>query len=194
MTAPIIFMDTETTGLDPDRHIWEFAAIRRDPDGTEEVYEVLVEHDTAKAMKLPPSFKADYDARFRAVEAIAARHLVGVVHYACRSDTGAPYADRPHIVGAVPNFDTERIAQLMRFHGVEPTWHHHIIDAETLAIGWLRGRYGAVGIQDLAPFPEPPWDSDALSKAIGIDPGQFARHTALGDVRWAMAIYNRVMG
>ena len=35
MTAPLVFLDTETTGLALDDDIWEFAAIRREPDGTE---------------------------------------------------------------------------------------------------------------------------------------------------------------
>jgi hypothetical protein len=40
----------------------------------------------------------------------------------------------------------------------------------------------------------PPWDSEALSRALGVDPDTFARHTAMGDVRWAMAIHDQVMG
>lgn len=40
----------------------------------------------------------------------------------------------------------------------------------------------------------PPWKSDALSRAVGVDPEQFDRHTALGDAYWAKAIYEAVMG
>src|SRR5205814_1988195 len=37
MSPALVFLDTETTGLDVDHGhgIWEFAAIRREPDGTE---------------------------------------------------------------------------------------------------------------------------------------------------------------
>lgn len=31
--APLVFLDTETTGLDLTDDIWEFSAIRRDPNG-----------------------------------------------------------------------------------------------------------------------------------------------------------------
>jgi oligoribonuclease (3'-5' exoribonuclease) len=40
----------------------------------------------------------------------------------------------------------------------------------------------------------PPWDSGELSRAVGVDPDDFDRHTALGDARWAKAIYQAVMG
>ena len=40
----------------------------------------------------------------------------------------------------------------------------------------------------------PPWSSDGLSSAVGVDPEQFERHTAMGDVRWVMAQWDAVMG
>lgn len=39
----------------------------------------------------------------------------------------------------------------------------------------------------------PPWDSNDLSRAVGVDPDLFKRHTAMGDALWAAAIYERVM-
>lgn len=41
--------------------------------------------------------------------------------------------------------------------------------------------------------PGPPWRSEDVSRALGINPDDYARHTALGDVRWAMAIYDAVI-
>jgi hypothetical protein len=41
----------------------------------------------------------------------------------------------------------------------------------------------------------PPWRSEELSRAVGVDPPEAAeRHTALGDARWAMRLYDVVMG
>jgi hypothetical protein len=57
-------MDTETTGLSPDDHIWEWAAIRREADGTMTAYHCFVEHDLTKAKALPESFRADHDTRY----------------------------------------------------------------------------------------------------------------------------------
>jgi len=183
------------TGLDHDAHIWEVAAIRRDPDGTLTEYHTFVQHDLNQAAQLPESFRADHDDRYVADAALPAAGLVDDLRVLF--DPPADYRQRAHVVGAVPSFDTERIARLMRHHGVDVPWHHHLIDAETLAVGYLRGSIAADRRSGLAvgqPFPGPPWDSDALSRAVGIDPDRFARHTAMGDVEWAMAIYDQVMG
>ena len=39
-----------------------------------------------------------------------------------------------------------------------------------------------------------PWKSDDLSAALGIKVSDEDRHTALGDARWARAIYDAVTG
>jgi hypothetical protein len=82
-----------------------------------------------------------------------------------------------------------------------------LIDVEALVAGWvsaqcmgeaLDGGRGTVGVRR----PDgslnhidgrPPWDSDELSLAVGVDPEQFDRHTALGDAKWAKALYEAVM-
>lgn len=87
-------------------------------------------------------------------------------------------------------------------------WHYHVIDVEALAAGWLArtrkmqaagyieseiavrlNRDPIVGIA-----PHPPWNSTELSLAVGVDPNDFDRHTALGDAKWAKAIFETVMG
>ena len=49
----IAFMDTETTGLGLDDDIWEFAAIVREPDGTETGHHMFIQHDTQRCNALP---------------------------------------------------------------------------------------------------------------------------------------------
>ena len=194
MTA-IVFMDTETTGLNLDDIIWEFAAIRREADGSETEHHLFIRHDPSEREGMPDRFRADLERRYDAETAMepdrAASYIADLFH------------DRPHVVGAVPNFDAERIALLLsEFDEIGPDgppWHYHLIDVETLAVGWLRGRRHALVVEGTIPadspaFPPPPWDSDDLSRAIGVDPDQYARHTAMGDIRWAMAIYDAVMG
>ena len=48
----------------------------------------------------------------------------------------------------------------------------------------------------MSPLPAPalPWDSDEISRVVGVDPDDFDRHTALGDARWARAIYDAITG
>ena len=181
MTATLVFIDTETTGLDLTDDIWEFVAIRCNPDGASESLHLFIQHDTAKCAKLPASFLGDHLARWphdyaHVSQDMAARLIVDIL----RREDG----QRVHVVGAVPNFDTERLALLLTRHGLSPEWHHHLIDVENLAVGWLAGR-GTVLL--------PPWDSNDLSRAVGVDPDLFKRHTAMGDALWAAAIYERVM-
>ena len=84
-----------------------------------------------------------------------------------------------HLVGAVPSFDAAFLSAFLIASGQREAWHYHLIDVETLIAGRLR--------------LEPPFDSDALSRAVGVEPTDFARHTALGDARWAKTLYEAVM-
>jgi len=178
MGAPLVFLDTETTGLDPEDHIWEIAAVRVDPDGMHTEFHAFVIHDYARAQHLPDQFRADHAARYFTNTAITAREMCAALR--ALFDPPEDYRARAHVVGAVPSFDTERIARLMLQYGMEVPWHHHLIDAEVLAAGMMRC--------------SPPWDSEDLSRLVGVDPDLFVRHSALGDVRWAMALYDAVLG
>lgn len=205
MGAPLIFLDCETTGLDPYRHdIWEVAAVRRDVDGTEREYHAFVDHDVSQADALPDSFRLDHVARYQAEVAlppgVMVRQLADFI------GVTEDYGKRAHIVGAVPSFDTERLGLLFDAFSVPVPWHHHLIDVEVLAAGYLvgyaHGSFDASGQTEVAAEDSrrahleasPPWDSGRLSSLVGVDPDDFERHTALGDVRWAMAIYDAVMG
>lgn len=42
-------------------------------------------------------------------------------------------------------------------------------------------------------MPDLPWDSDNLSRMVGVDPDRFDRHTAMGDALWTQAIYDRIV-
>lgn len=57
MTAPIVFLDTETTGTTSVDQIWELAAVRRDPDGTET--ELVARPASAPAPLYTPSLAVD---------------------------------------------------------------------------------------------------------------------------------------
>jgi hypothetical protein len=175
----LVFLDTETTGLSLEDDIWEFAAIIWWPGGLRTVDHFFIEHDPKKAVKLPKRFRADHDARYNKEEAVSQKRAAEFIHEI--TGNGA------HIVGAVPNFDTERLALLLRKHGYEPGWHYHIQDAETLTVGYLRGRGESA--------PNLPWDSDELSRRIGVEPpSENERHTALGDAFWAERLYGTIMG
>ena len=200
----LCFLDTETTSLRPDRRAWDIAIIAREPGRPDvEHYWLIDEREldlgNADPMALKigrfserhPNYRLDrestgtdteseYDA-LRLVEAIT---------------RGA------HLVGAVVSFDAEVLAARMRANGICPSWHYHLIDVEALAIGYLAGRgwpldhWGDPESAAAKAFDprDLPWKSDDLSAALGITVSEDERHTALGDARWAMRIYDAVMG
>lgn len=184
----LCFLDTETLGLDPKAPIWEFAAIRRRPDGHETSYHCFIEHRPDPWLaQLPEPFQTDYLARYRYSDAekwsqLSAARLVYLA------------TEGAHIVGNVPSFDTERLTRLMRKQGYAPAWHYHLIDVENLAVGRLAAR-SVYHKDDAAAWRElitPPWDSEDLSRAMGVNPEKYDRHTAMGDVLWARDTYDAV--
>lgn len=200
----IAFVDTETTGLSLDDEIWEFAAIVREEDGSETTCHMFIEHDPAKCNRLPRDFLADHRARFPQSSSPQWHDDVVPQEDAAMTIAALLGDNKTHIVGCVPNFDTERLALLLRRFGMEPRWHYHLLDVENLAVGWLNG-VAARAIDEAKMRGEepprldrsrtlPPWDSEAISRAVGVDPDRFERHTALGDVRWAAALFDAVTG
>lgn len=199
--SALVFMDTETTGLALDDDIWEFAAIRREADGSESETHLFIQHghghETSRCKNLPAPFLDDHNARY---DGQAAYEV-----WAAVSRIATLFHDRPHVVGAVPNFDTERLALLLRQYGHEPGWHYHLIDVENLAVGYVYGVAARENDLHRMGYETPsgeivtggvplPWASDALSRACGVEPPTTERHTAMGDARWAMALYDAITG
>lgn len=185
--SALVFMDTETTGLGLDADIWEFAAIRRDEDGTETALHLFIEHSWTKCRDLPESFRNDHMARFPGHDQATSRREAAWAIYRFFGAGQLPKDPLPHIVGAVPNFDTERLMRMFaaEIAQMKAPWHYHLIDVENLAVGWMSANHRSVPL---------PWDSDILSRSVGIEPPTDRRHTAMGDVEWARAIYDAVGG
>jgi hypothetical protein len=173
MTAPLLFIDTETTGLTADDEIWEVSLIRREPGGLEFNGTFQVAHD-GRCLDLPDPFRTDHLARYDRGAALtrgeAAQRL-------------GTFIDRStHLVAANPAFDARFLTKLL---GGSP-WHYHLIDVEAMAVGYLFGRGwdpGRPGSDTYAPLV--PWKSDDLSRLCGVEPpSRDERHTAQGDVLW----------
>ena len=163
MTA-LVFLDTETLGLNLNDPIWEIAAIRRETDGTETRGSWLVHHHTSGADALPEPFRSDYRRRFNPKLALNPERAADWLN--------SLLFDRPTIVGAVPNFDTERIAYQLGVSG----WHHRLRCVETLTAGKLGRDVG--GLSECA-------------EALGIP--VVDAHTAMGDVLMVREIWDAVM-
>lgn len=257
---PIVFLDTETNGLHADRRPWEIAWIRREPDGTEierciQIADVDNTNAELKGLQVG-RFHKRWKGGPRASATLISKSwneklgLGGVFG----GETILLEFDAAHlveqvtrdaiIVGAVPNFDTETLAAMLRRHQLCPAWHYQLMDIEALAAGWLTGHQTLIpGTEALdearlarfeaeqflrqarepfsgcsareaeaelmratraeaheqrkavAEFIAPPWRSDDLSRACGVEPPTpEERHTALGDARWVKRWYDHIMG
>jgi hypothetical protein len=210
MSAPIVFLDTETDGVHPDRKVWEIGMIRRDGDEQRETsFFVEIDLSTADPFGLKVGRFYERHPLGREISGITQRPALpdGMRHWNAgpmpmsrhsAALTVAGWTHGAHIVGAVPNFDTEVLARLLRDQGLTPSWHYHLIDVEALAVGYLAGRWAQAedaGNAEPGPFdPGLPWNSDQLSTAIGVSPAASEeRHTALGDARWVSRMYDVIL-
>ncbi|GIG21763.1 hypothetical protein Cch01nite_24870 [Cellulomonas chitinilytica] len=178
--APLVFVDCETTGLDPDAQPWEVYALRRDPDGTDRELHLFVRHDPERAARLPARFREDYAARYTPADAVPRPDAAGLL---ARFLHTGPDAPAPHLVGVNPAYDAAVLGRLLLAHSHPLPWSHHLVDVLALAAGFLAGRGH--------PAP-PPWRSDDLSAAVGVDVPTETRHTARGDALWALALYDAI--
>lgn len=208
MTARIAFVDTETTSLRHDRRAWEVGIVVREPDGTEKEYRRFVDskdldlgNADVMSLKIGRYHERHPDALLAAnpgncIPDVALCHPESLVMRDVEALTRGA-----HLVGAVVSFDAEVLGQRMRANGVCPSWHYHIICAEVLAAGCLteRARHyeskrELATAHALREAAAPPWKSDDLSAALGVTVSDEDRHTALGDAKFAMRIYDAVMG
>lgn len=168
----LCFIDCETTGLDPARHVpWEIALI--DSKGIEHVWILYLGASKigaadAGALRVGGYYSRGID---QGADGVGAQDI---------ARTLAQLTDGKHLVGMNPSFDARFVGDFMLEQGYPPAWNYHLVDVEAL----VAGKLGVV----------PPWRSSDLSEKIGIHPTDFDRHTALGDARWARAVYCKTMG
>lgn len=196
MNAPLAFIDTETTGVHPGRRAWEIAIIRRDPSGLEhtallQISDVDLSNADPFGLKVGRFYErhGDYIPGLvdEPTEVVTEAQAAYIVERLTRGS---------HLVGAVPNFDAEVFADMLRRHRLTPAWHYHLVDVENLAVGYLAAklRHGLL-LDSVADEITPPWSSESLSRICGVEPaGDAERHTALGDARWAMRLYDFIVG
>lgn len=182
--ADIAFTDTETTGLDPDRHdVWEVAVCRRFAHGGRENVSVY---------QFRPNLE-NADPRALDIGRFAGRFVVPDGFDAARIDPitgsviGIPRAvaqQRLHrmlakavMMGSNPGFDAGFIKKLL--NGNTP-WHYRPIDIVTLAAGKL----GLISQENM------PLKSEDISNVVGVKVPVDQRHTALGDALWVRDMYD----
>lgn len=189
--ADVCFIDCETTGLEDRHSIWEVGLIT--PDGREHVWQFLIDEVAADpfALDIGKWWDRRWPTAFQSAQALDAIDETGQFAITPGRDWCRRFRDLVGTslwAGCVPSFDEERLRRLLLANGVRPRWNYQLIDVKTLAVGWF------AGTNDLAHVGPPPWKSDDLSAALGIEADERARHTALGDARFAKKMFEAVMG
>jgi DNA polymerase III epsilon subunit-like protein len=166
-----VFIDTEATGLDHSRHeLTEVAWIVRFEDGREEERRYFPQHtiDGADddALEL-----THYEERIAPQEKTPAKVWLTEL---------LDHAEGAVLVGAVPDFDARHLDLACRKLRREPTWDHHLLDVETLALPLI------------APGPETPRSLAKTCAALGIPHDKDQAHGALYDAQQARAVFDRV--
>lgn len=197
---PIVLVDTESTGLDPELHeMWEFGAIEYSAGGRPE-HQYIV----------PPRNLAGGDGQGVAVGGFYERtaglgagnhgecfNLAGAQEQRW-SDPGAAalaiarLLSRSTVMCAVPTHDVPFLKAFLRANGHIGAWHFRVRDFGSVARGYLLGRASALGPEAVLPGMDA--STDVFAEALGVDPGQFGRHEALGDCRLLAACLDVMTG
>ena len=166
-----VFIDTEATGLDHTRHeLTEVAWIVRFEDGSQVERQYFPTHTTDGADDAALEL-THYEERIAPQPKTPAREWLPQFLDDARDAV---------LVGAVPDFDAQHLLRMCRKLDLEPTWDHHLLDVETLALPLI------------SPGPEAPRSLAKTCLALGIEHDKDQAHGALYDARQAMAVFDRV--
>jgi DNA polymerase III epsilon subunit-like protein len=166
-----IFIDTETTGLDFARHqLTEVAWIVRFEDGRQETRCVVPEHTLDGADEQALELTHYHERIAPQPRSPASEWLVQFLDD----------AEGAVLVGAVPDFDARHLERAAARIQRAPTWDHHLLDVETLALPLI------------SPAPEAPRSLAKTCRALGIPHDKEQAHGALYDALQAMRVFDRV--
>ena len=182
----LCFVDVESTGLSPHRGhaLWELAVIVRRPgvgQDDEYLWQIRPDLDAADPEALEMN---GFHSRFRvpdgcdAVRVMDDGGLWKLPLHEALFDIQVVLHDA-YLVGAVPSFDAAMLSSLLVSHDRRVPWRHRLVCVENLAAAVL-GEPVPQGLRHAA-------------TALGVEVDEAGRHTAMGDARLAMAVYDAVM-
>lgn len=156
----MIFLDLETSGLDPFTH---------------EIMEVGIVTDAEQEVAFSLTFN-QFVASPEALEVngYGVREFAPVVESWTAMGVLKGLLQGEVIVGNNVGFDLSFLRAFYRLHDQEPNWHYQPVELKSLMAGCL----------NLAP----PWKTSDLADKLGV-PLPADRHSALADARWNKAAY-----
>jgi DNA polymerase III epsilon subunit-like protein len=166
-----VFLDTEATGLDHTKHeLTEVAWIVRFGDGSQIERQYFPEHTIDGAT--PEALEITQYAERIATQprSPASEWLIQFLED----------AEGAFLVGAVPDFDAKHLERMCRKLDLTPTWDHHLLDVETLALPLIAGE------------PDGPRSLARTCRALGLEHDKDQAHGALYDAQQAMRVFDRV--
>lgn len=179
---PLAFLDTETTGLHRRRRPWEIAIIRRVDDVYARLLLCVDIDDLDLAHADPMGLKISGFHRRHPQVRLRPRHYPRVYRASEAAAVVQQWTAGATIIGVVPRFDTECLADMFARHDLEPTWQSDPVDVIALA---------RAAVERSGQQPDP--DFINLSRQCGVKPPTpTQRHTALADARWAMRWYDKL--
>lgn len=180
-----VFLDVETTGLDDTRHnVWEIGVIHRDgQQDTEYLWHVRpnMRIADAQALRINRYYERTTTRAPRkdAVNLADGSEPAWSNPYRVASQL-AQLLDGATVVGANPDYDYRFLRRFLADRGQAWT-ARRLVDIRAMAAGWLLAHTGS--------YPAS-WRSSEISRAIGVDPDDHERHTALGDARWVRGLWD----
>jgi len=180
MTQPMLFLDTETGGLEPRRHsLLSLGLVVGEGPVLTDSLEILVKHEpyvvSAGGMKVNRIDLVKHSAS--ALEPAMALRVLNVF-----LDQHFPHRCQPIVLcGHNVTFDQAFLRVFLEGLGetLEPRFSHRIVDTHSLA----------AGLRDAGKLPLDNLSSTALFEHFGIQIPEDQRHTALGDALGTFELY-----
>jgi hypothetical protein len=206
---PQIIVDTETTSLVPDYGtgsgvIWELALVERQ-GGAEHLWRMKPDLAKADASALAVGRFYERTAKMckrctspdRAYDLTRPRLRSDEPEWSSPSALAAEVAPLLHnvtLIAANPTFDAGFLTAFLNHHGQAATWHYRLRDIASMAWGYLASTRdaGLTIAGHVPPLPDMDAGTDDFARALGIDPDDYDRHTAIGDCHLVAAML-RVM-
>lgn len=191
LSTPLVFCDTETTSLiipwlPNGRRVWEATLKRVEPGGAvaAHVTAMVTDQDLTYADPVALDKGGFYERSPLGVR--STEELEELPAYTDESEWMSEHelahtvwemTRGAHLVGTNVPFDADSFSELLYRHGLpQGVWHYHVVDTSALAAG-------ALGVA-------PPYESRALSAALGVDRDAFGTaHTSAADTAWAEAVF-----